>query len=73
MSVKQIKWHIAVLAVTVFAALTVLFALATVTSSAADVIIETDGQGNRTITMSDSTYDQQIILELVCIHARSSF
>ena len=63
MSVKQIKSHVAVLAVTVFAALTVLFALATVTSSAADVIIETDGQGNRTITMSDSTYDQQIILE----------
>ena len=60
MSVKQIKWHIAVLAVTVFAALTVLFALATVTSHAADMSYDPE---TRTYTMSDSTYDQQIVLE----------
>ena len=60
MSVKQIKCHAAILAVTVFAALTVLFALATVTSNAADVVYD---EATRTYTMSDSTYDQQILLE----------
>ena len=60
MNVKQIKWHAAVLAVTIFAALTVLFAMATVTSNAADAVYD---ETTRTYTMSDSTYDQQIVLE----------
>ena len=37
MSVKQIRWHAAVLAATVIAVLAVMFALATVTSNAAEV------------------------------------
>ena len=60
MSVKQIKYHIAVLAVTTFAALTILFALATVTSNAAEVVYD---ETTRTYTMSDSTYDKVINLD----------
>ena len=60
MSVKQIKWHAAVLAVTVFAVITALFALATVTSNAAEASYDPE---TRTYTLSDSTYDQQINLE----------
>ena len=62
MNAKQIRWHVTVLAVTVIAVLAVLFALVTVTSNAASPDIVDDGQGNRTITMSDSTYDEQIVL-----------
>ena len=59
MSVKQIKWHVAVLAVTVFAALTVLFALTTVTSHA-DTSYD---PGTRTYTMTGGTYAEQIVLD----------
>ena len=60
MKVKQIRWQAAVLAAAVIAALAVLFALATVTSNAADASYDPE---TRTYTMSDSTYDQQINLE----------
>ena len=60
MSVKQIRWHVAVLAVTVIAVLAVLFALTTVTSSAAEASYDPQ---TRTYTLSDSTYDQQIKLD----------
>ena len=60
MKVKQIRWQAAVLAAAVITALAVLFALATVTSHAAEVVYD---ETTRTYTMSDSTYDQQIILE----------
>ena len=63
MNVKQIKWHVAVLAVTVITALAAVFALTTVTSHAAEVIKKQDDQGNWTYIMSDSTYDKQIVLE----------
>ena len=59
MSIKQMKWHAGVLAVTVFAALTVLFALATVTSNAATSY----DPETRTYTMTGGTYDQKIVLE----------
>ena len=60
MKVKQIRWQAAVLAAAVIAALAVLFALATVTSNAADASYDPE---TRTYTMSDSTYDQQIVLD----------
>ena len=60
MSVTQMKWRAAVLAVTVIAVFTALFALSTMTSDAADVIKDDE---THTYTMSDSTYDQQICLE----------
>ena len=60
MSIKQIKWHVAVLVVTVIAVLAAILMLATVTSNAADVVYD---EATRTYTMSGSTYDQQILLE----------
>ena len=60
MSIKQIKWHVAVLVVTVIAVLAAILMLATVTSNAADVVYD---ETTRTYTMSGSTYDQQILLE----------
>ena len=60
MKVKLIRWHAAVLAVTAVTVLAALFTLATVTSNAADASYDPE---SRTYTMSDSTYDQQIILK----------
>ena len=64
MSVKQIKWHSAVLALTIVTVLAALFALATVTSHADEMVgpVE-DEQGNLIYIMSGSTYDGQINLE----------
>ena len=59
MSLKQIKWHAAVLAVTVIAALTVLFALTTVTSNA-DTSYDPE---TRTYTMTGGTYREEIFLD----------
>ena len=63
MSVKLRRWHSAVLALAVIAILTVLFALATVTSHADDAVIVDDGQGNWSYTMKGSTYYLPINLE----------
>ncbi len=62
MNVQLRKWHTSVSTVVVIAVFAVLFALATVTSNAADVEKVQDGQGNWTYTMSDSTYGEQINL-----------
>ena len=60
MKVKQIKRQVAVLAVTIFAALTVLFALATVTSHA-DTSYD---PATRTYTMTGGTYAEEIVLDV---------
>ena len=59
MSVKQIRWHAAVLAVTVIAVLAACFALATVTSNA-DTSYD---PGTRTYTMTGGTYAEKIVLD----------
>ena len=61
MSIKQIKWHAAVLAVTVFAALTILFALATVTSNAAEA--PPYDPSTHTYTLTGGTYGGPIELD----------
>ena len=60
MSVKQIRWHAAVLAVTVIAVLAACFALATVTSNANDIDYDEE---THTYTMTDCTYAELIYLE----------
>ena len=64
MSIKQIRWHSAVLALTIVTVLAALFALATVTSHADDVVgpIQ-DEQGNWSYTMKNSMYSLPINLE----------
>ena len=62
MSVKQIRWHAAVLAATVIAVLAVMFALATVTSNAAEVTKDDiyDPASN-TYTLSDGDVYGEVI------------
>ena len=59
MSVKQIKWHAAVLTAVVIAVFAALFALATVTSNA-DTSYDPE---TCTYTMTGGTYEKQIELE----------